>query len=295
MAKNNSPKSASSGAHSLPNLSRRNFGAVSVAAGLASSVQRVSANDALPSTEIEVDIATPDGTCDSVFIHPSNGVYPGVIIWADIRGLRQTFRDLGHRLASEGYAVLIPNPFYRSAHAPVPGPDFNFQNPNDRTMVFQMMGKLTAPGAAERDTIAFIEYLEMQPTVDKKRRIGTAGYCMGGPLTMRTAATVPDRIGAGASFHGGGLVTDEPNSPHLLIPKIKAEYHFGIAIDDDEEQPSAKDTLRDAFSRTDVTADIEVYAGARHGWCVPDNPNYHEAQAERGWRKLLSLLNSALT
>jgi len=295
MAKTKNPKSVAPGAQSHRELSRRHFGTVSVAAGLASGIKRVSANEVLTSTEIEVDIATPDGMCDSVLIHPSNGVYPGVIVWTDIRGLRQTFRDFGHRLASEGYTVLIPNPFYRSAHAPAPGPDFNFQNPDDRALAYQMMGELTAPGATERDSIAFIEYLGMQPAVDKSRKIGTTGYCMGGQLTMRTAATMPDRVGAGASFHGGGLVTEDSNSPHLLIPKIKAPYHFGIAIDDDEKQPNAKDKLRAAFSRTDVSADIEVYAGARHGWCVPDNPNYHQTQAERGWRKLISLLDTAIT
>ena len=200
-------------------LSRREFGAVSIAAGLAASTGGTVAEAAeRPLTETEVTVKTPDGNCDAVFIHPSTGSYPGVLIWPDAFGLRPAMRQFARRIAAEGYSVLVPNPFYRTAKAPVfDNPSaFDFTNPADTAKLPPLTGPLNAPGAAEKDAVAYVAFLDAQKEVDKTKKIGTQGYCMGGPLVVKTAAAVPDRIGAGASFHGGGLVTDNPNSPHLL-------------------------------------------------------------------------------
>jgi carboxymethylenebutenolidase len=210
-------------------------------------------------------------------------------------------RDIGKRIAAEGYSVLVPNPFYRTAKAPVfDFSTFNFQNQADMAKMQQMTGPVNAPGAAERDAVAYIAFLDAQSQVDKSKKIGTQGYCMGGALVVKTAATVPDRIGAGGSFHGGGLVTDRPDSPHLLAPKIKARMYFGVASNDDQRQPDAKDTLREAFAAAKVPAEIEVYVGALHGWCVADMPLqngksiYSKPDAERAWGKLVALYKTAL-
>jgi carboxymethylenebutenolidase len=275
-------------------LRRRDFVATMAAAGSVSA--------ALPVTETNVEIKTPDGTCDAAFIYPNTGSHPGVVIWPDAFGLRPSMRDIGKRIAAEGYAVLVPNPFYRVAKAPVfeSASNFNFQNQADRAKLTPLMGSIQAAGAAEKDAVAYIGFLDAQKQVNKSKKIGTQGYCMGGPLVMRTAAAVPDRVGAGASFHGGGLVTDSPNSPHLLAPKIKAKMYFGIASNDDMSQPDAKDKLREAFIAAKNPAEIEVYAGALHGWCVPDMPMqngmpiYNKADAERAWGKLVALYKAAL-
>ena len=195
-----------------------------------------------------------------MFIHPATGTHPGVLIWADAFGLRPALREMGKRLAAEGYAVLVPNPFYRSAKAPVLDmATFSFANPTDRAKLQPLMGAVNAPGNPEKDAVAYIAWLDAQPQVDKAKKIGTQGYCMGGPLVMRTAAAVPTRVGAGASFHGGGLVTDTPESPHLLVPKMKARMYFGVAINDDERQPDAKDKLRAALAAAKVQGEVEVY------------------------------------
>src|SRR5213078_3855525 len=233
--------------------------------------------------------------------HPTTGKHPGVLIWADAFGLRPSMRDIGKRIAAEGYSVLVPNPFYRTAKAPVFNDvaSFNFGNQEDRAKLQAFTGPLNMPGNAEKDAAAYIAFLDAQPQVDRAKKIGTQGYCMGGPLVVKTAATVPDRVGAGGSFHGGGLVTDRPDSPHLLAPKIKAQMLFAIASNDDQKQPDAKDKLREAFAQAKVPAKIEVYP-ARHGWCVPDmpaengSPNYSKPDAERAWSELLSLYRTAL-
>ncbi len=210
-------------------------------------------------------------------------------------------RDIGKRIAAEGYAVLVPNPFYRTAKAPVFDGSFSFQNDADRAKLQQMVAPLHAPGAAEQDAIAYITFLDAQQEVNTARKIGTQGYCMGGQLVVKTAAAVPQRVGAGASFHGGGLVTDQPNSPHLLAPKITARMYFGIASNDDLRQPTAKDVLKEAFAAAQVPTEIEVYPEALHGWCVPDMPQengvpiYNKPAAERAWGKLVTLYRSALT
>jgi carboxymethylenebutenolidase len=283
-------------------LSRRDFVAMSIAAGLVAAAGSASAAE-MPVVEKNVEIKTPDGTCDAVFIHPTTGTHPGVLVWSDAFGLRPATRDIGKRIAAEGYSVLVPNPFYRVAKAPVfqDASKFNFQNPDDRAKLTPLMGSINAPGAAERDAVAFIAFLDAQKEVDKAKKIGTQGYCMGGPLVMKTAAAVPNRVGAGGSFHGGGLVTDMPTSPHLLAPKIKAKMYFGIASNDDMNQPDAKDKLKAAFEAAKNPAEIEVYAGAQHGWCVPDMPAqangmpiYSKADAERAWGKLVALYKAAL-
>jgi carboxymethylenebutenolidase len=279
-------------------VSRRDFIARSVAAGLAvATVPSLAA--ALSVVESDVTIKTPDGICDAAFIHPASGSHPGVIIWTDAAGLRPSMRDIGKRIATEGYSVLVPNPFYRVGKAPMftTAANVDFKSQDTVAKIRALMSSINAPGAAEKDAAAFVAFLDAQTLVDKSKKIGTQGYCMGGPLVVRTAATVPDRIGAGASFHGGGLVTDKPDSPHLLAPKIKARMYFGIASNDDQRQPDAKDMLRQSFAKAGVPAEIEVYP-ARHGWCVPDMPIedgapiYNKVEAERAWGKLVALYKS---
>jgi carboxymethylenebutenolidase len=283
-------------------VSRREFGAVSLAAGLAAVAGARAAEAAeRPLSETDVTIKTPDGNCDAAFIHPMMGIYAGVLIWPDAFGLRPAMRQFARRIAAEGYSVLVPNPFYRTAKAPVfDNPSaFDFSNPADTAKLPPLTGPLQAAGAAEKDAIAYVAFLDAQKEVDKAKKIGTQGYCMGGPLVVKTSAAVPDRVGAAASFHGGGLVTDNPNSPHLLAPKIKARMYFGIAANDDMRQPDAKDKLKAAFAAADVPAEIEVY-GSLHGWCVPDMPLqsgmpiYNMADAERAWGKLVALYKAAL-
>lgn len=274
-------------------LSRRDFGAISMAAGALAAYPAIAA-DPLPVVEKDVEIKTPDGVSDSVIVHPTTGVHPGVLIWTDALGLRPAFRDMAKHIAAQGYTVLVPNPFYRSARVPVMRPGFDFQNTEDRARLTQLMGVLTAPGAAERDAAAFVAYLDAHAAMKKTSKIGTNGYCMGGPLTMRTAASLPNRIAAAGSFHGGGLVTDKPESPHLMVPKMKVSYYFGIATNDDKAQPEAKDVLKATFAAAKLPAKIEVYEGANHGWCMPDSQIYNKPQAERAMAELLALYKSVL-
>jgi carboxymethylenebutenolidase len=271
---------------------------MTVAAGLAAAAgSDVAAQQVV---EKNVEIKTPDGTCDAAFIHPASGAHPAVIIWPDAFGLRPSMRDMAKRLGAAGYTVLVPNPFYRVAKSPVyeDASKVNFQT--ERPKLTPLMGSIQADGTVERDAPAFVAWLDMQKEVDRNKKIGTQGYCMGGALVVRTAAAVPGRIGAGASFHGGGLVTDRPNSPHLLAPTIKARMYFGIATNDDMQQPDAKTKLREAFNAAKVPAEIEVYSMAQHGWCVPDmpaganGPIYNKADAERAWAKLVALYKLAL-
>jgi carboxymethylenebutenolidase len=280
-------------------ITRRDFTAILVGAGLATTVQSAEAKGP-EVVETDVEIKTPDGTCDAAFIHPKSGSHPGVLIWPDAFGLRPSMRAIGRRIAAEGYSVVVPNPFYRVSKAPfTDASNFNFQNPDDMAKLRPLMASVNAPGNAEKDATAYVAFLDAQKQVKTNKKIGAQGYCMGGALVVRTAAALPDRIGAGASFHGGGLVTDKPDSPHLLAPKIKARMYFGIAASDDSRQPDAKDKLKEAFSAAKVSAEIEVYP-AQHGWCVPDMPVrdgapiYNKAEAERAWAKLVALYKAAL-
>jgi carboxymethylenebutenolidase len=271
-------------------LSRRKFGALTLGTGMAMMLSRGAF--AADLTETDVQIKTPDGTADAYFVHPASGKHPAVLIWPDILGLRPAFREMGNRLAAEGYAVLVVNPFYRVKKAPIMPAGASLQDEATRKTLFGYMGALT-PETAATDSKTFIAYLDGQAAVDKNKKIGTAGYCMGGPLTMRTAATNPDRVGAGASFHGANLANDKPDSPHLLVPTLKAQYLFAIAENDDKQAPQAKDKLREAFAVAKLPAEIEVYP-AMHGWCPPDSPVYNEAQAEKAWGRMLALFKTAL-
>ena len=282
-------------------LTRRDFVALSIAAGLAAVTtdNLVSAAE-LAVMDMKLDIKTPDGVCDAVMVHPMTGSHPAVIIWADAFGLRPAMVDMAKRIAKEGYTVLVPNPYYRLSKAPgIDMNGFNFANQADMAKLRPLMASITAPDAAERDAVAFVAFLDAQKQVNTSKKIGTQGYCMGGPLVMRTAAAVPNRIGAVGSFHGGGLVTDMPTSPHLLAPKIKAKLYLDIAANDDERQPDAKDKLKAAFAAAKLQAEIEVY-GSQHGWCVPDmpaapdKPIYNKPDAEKAWGKLVALYKSAL-
>jgi carboxymethylenebutenolidase len=279
--------------------SRRDFVALSVATGLGAAAHPVVA--ALAVHQRDVEIKTADGICDAAFFSPATGAYPGVVVWPDAAGLRPSMRDIGRRLAGEGYAVLVPNPFYRVGKAPMfeSAADLDFSDAATLAKIRPLMASINAAGSAERDAAVFVAYLDAQPQVERSRKIGVQGYCMGGALTFRTAAAVPERIGGAASFHGGGLVTDKPDSPHRLVGKMHARVYVGIAANDDQRQPDAKDQLRDAFTAAKVPAEVEVYP-ARHGWCVPDMPKeagapiYSAPEAERAWAKLLALYRTAL-
>lgn len=270
-------------------LSRRQFGALTLGAGLVILPPMVNAAETKGS---EVEIKTPDGSCDAYFVHPATGSYPAVLVWPDIYGLRPAFKQMGTRLAEAGYSVLVVNPFYRQKKAPTAPDKANMEDPATRKALMALMESLT-PETQTTDAKAFVEWLDRQAAVAKNLKIGTTGYCMGGPITMRTAAALPSRIGAGVSFHGGGLVTDQPNSPHLLVPKIKAQYLFAIAQNDDERQPEAKTVLKDAFAKAKLPAEIEVYP-AMHGWCPPDSRVYDMTQAEKAWSRMLVLFKAAL-
>jgi len=273
-------------------LSRRRFGALSLGVGVISLLPPV-AGAAAEVQESEVDIKTPDGTADAYFVHPSRGTYPAVLMWPDIYGLRPAFRQMGRRLAESGYSVLVVNPFYRTKRAPTAAEHADFEDPATRAALVALSGSLTAQTAVT-DAKAFVAWLDGQPSVDRRRKMGTTGYCMSGPFTMRAAAALPDRVGAGASFHGGGLVTDKADSPHLLIPKMKAHYLFAIAESDDQRQPETKNVLREAFAAARLPAEIEVYAGTIHGWCPTDSRIYNHDQAEKAWSRMLALFKTAL-
>lgn len=279
-------------------IGRRDF-VVSVTAGLAAAT---ASGAGLEVVESDVSIKTPDGTCDAAFIRPKTGTHAGVLLWPDAFGLRPWTREMGRRLAAEGYSVLVPNPFYRVSKAPfTDASTFNFANQADMAKLRPLMASVNAPGAAEKDATAYVAFLDAQKETNKSRKVGTQGYCMGGPLIMKTAATLPNRIGAAASFHGGGLMTANPDSPHLLAPKIKAHMYIGIAASDDATQPDAKDKLKAAFAAAKVPAEVELYVGTQHGWCMKDMPKqangmpiYNQADAEKAWGKLLALYKAAL-
>ena len=279
-------------------ISRREFAALSLAVG-ATAAAGMTAAAAAGVMETDVQVPTASGVCDAALIHPQGrGRWPGVILFVDAFGLRPAMRDMAKRLAAGGFTVLVPNPYYRSTKAPGIDPGFDFTNAADRAKLDALRALLTSD-AVMQDAAAYVKFLDSQTSVDKKAKMGVFGYCMGGPMTLQAAAAVPARIGAGASFHGGGLVTDKPDSPHLLVSKIKAQYYFGIAANDDQRQPDAKTKLDAAFHAANLPAKIEVYEGTLHGWCVKDmplqagKPIYNEALAERAWNELIGLYKRA--
>jgi carboxymethylenebutenolidase len=268
-------------------VTRKQFG-VMLGAGIAMMLPRVA--NAAAVTESDVNVKTPDGTADCYFVHPATGTAPGVLIWPDIFGLRPAFRQMGKRLAESGYSVLVVNPFYRTKKAPTA--DAGAATPIPTLMpLAQSLNETTHM----TDAKAFVAWLDTQSSVAKNRKVGTQGYCMGGAMAFRTAAAVPDRIGAVASFHGGnGLATKMPNSPHLQAAASKAQFLIAIAANDDMAQPDEKDVLKATFAKANLPAEIEVYAGAAHGWCPPDSGVYNEPQAEKAWSRLLALYGKAL-
>jgi carboxymethylenebutenolidase len=272
-------------------LSRRRFGALTLGVGLSAMLPRLA--DAADTTDSEIEIKTPDGTCDAYLVHPVKGKYPAVLIWPDIFGLRPAFRQMGKRLAESGYTVLVINPFYRTQKAPTAPEHPDFNDPATRQALMSLAGTLS-PATALTDATAFVAYLDGQAATDKKRKMGTTGYCMGGPFVFRTAAAFANRVGAGATFHGGGLATDKPESPHLLIPKMQAHFLIAIAENDDQREPEVKNILRDSFAKAKLPAEIEVYAGTKHGWCPPDSAVYNAEQAEKAWSRMLVLFKTAL-
>ena len=267
-------------------VTRRQFG-VLVGAGIAMMLPQVT--NAVAVSESDVTVTTPDGMADCYFVHPSSGTAPGVLVWPDIFGLRPAFRQMGKRLAETGYSVLVVNPFYRVKKAPT-------AEAGAATPIPQLLPLAQALNETTQmtDARAFIAWLDRQASVAKNRKIGTQGYCMGGPIAFRTAAAVPDRVGAVASFHGGGLVTDAPNSPHLQAAKTKAQFLVAIAENDDMRSPTEKTVLKETFEKAKLPAEIEVYAGAAHGWCPPDSQVYNEPQAEKAWSRLLATYGKAL-
>ena len=273
-------------------INRRDFNKVGSLAALM-AVLPVTAC-AQPIQEKMVEVTMPDGVSDCYYAAPSKGKHPAILMWPDIKGLRPAFKLMGKRMAENGYAVLVVNPFYRDAKAPVAGDNPNFSDPETRKFLVRMSRKLTQD-AAMSDARAYINFLDAQKGVDTSRKVGTCGYCMGGPLIMRTAGARPDRVGAAASFHGGRLVTDKPDSPHLLIPNSPAHILHAIAENDDARTPEVKTILAQAYEAAGVPAEIEVYEGTKHGWCPPDSNVYDEAQAEKAWGRMLALYERALT
>jgi carboxymethylenebutenolidase len=272
---------------SLGLVTRKQFG-IMLGAGVAMMLPQVA--NAVTVVESEVNITTPDGTADCYFAHPASGAAPGVLVWPDIYGLRPAFRQMGKRLAESGYSVLVVNPFYRTKKAPTAdkGSATDIQQLRPLAQSLNETTHMT-------DAKAFVGWLDEQSSVAKNRKIGTQGYCMGGPMALRSAAAMPDRMGAVATFHGGGLVTDSPNSPHLQAAKTKAQFLICIASNDDARSPNDKNVLKETFAKANLPAEIEVYENAAHGWCPPDSKVYNEPQAEKAWSRLLVLYGKALT
>ncbi len=267
-------------------VTRRQFG-VLLGAGVAMMLPKVT--NAVPVTESDVTVTTPDGTADCYFVYPTSGAAAGVLVWPDIFGLRPAFQQMGKRLAESGYSVLVVNPFYRTKKAPT-------AQAGGATPIADVMPLARSLNETTQmtDAKAFIGWLDQQSSVARNRKIGTQGYCMGGPFAFRTAAAVPDRVGAVASFHGGGLVNEAPNSPHLQAAKTNAQFLIAIAASDDDRSPNEKNVLKETFGNANLPAEIEVYAGAAHGWCPPDSQAYNEPQAEKAWTRLLALYGKAL-
>ena len=273
-----------------PTVSRRAFGLMTVMAAGMGGV----AHAASPVVERDVEIKTADGVADAALFYPEGkGSWPAVVVWPDVISLRPVFREMGRRLAAEGYVVLVPNLYYRVKKAPVVEGSFNFALPEDRAKLTPMRSTVT-PEGTDRDAVSYIAFLDTLPQTNRKKKVGTQGYCMGGPLAFRTAAIVSARVGAVASFHGGGLVTDAPTSPHLTLPASKAEYLVCVADNDDKQDPTVKDKLKAALDAAKRPAKVEVYEGAAHGWTVKGSQVYNEPAAEKAWAELLALYKRTL-
>ena len=274
-----------------PDMSRRDFTKLATGASMAMMLPAVA--NAQSISERDVEIRTPDGVADCHFAYPSTGSHAAVLVWPDILALRPAFREMGRRLAREGYAVLTVNPFYRDARSPVVPLGASFGQPEIRELVLPMARNLNAE-THFTDARTFTTWLDAQDEVDTSKGIGTTGYCMGGPMVMRTVAAVPERFAAGGTFHGGGLATGNPDSPHLLIPETRAAMLHCVADNDDQNNPEAKVTLGEAYDAAGIDAEIEVYSGALHGWCAIDSQVYHQQQAARAWSRLLNLFATNL-
>jgi len=275
-------------------VSRRDFNLMAGGAAISLAFAGCAPGEAaagIPESDVMID--TPDGTANAFFAHPSKGAHAAVLIWPDIVSLRPAFKMMAKRLAGDGYAALVINPYYRQTKETLIEPGQTFRDPAVREKIIPFARALSQE-TTRTDARAFVDWLDAQDAVDTGRKIGTTGYCMGGPMTMLTAHERNDRIGAGASFHGGGLATDKDNSPHLLIPEMKASYLIAIAENDDKRDPESKGTLKEAFSAAGLSAEIEVYAGTQHGWCPPDSAVYNEASANKAWERKLALFKSAL-
>lgn len=272
-----------------PTVSRRTFGLLAGAAAGGLATQAYAADV----VEKDVEIKTADGVADAALFYPAGkGKWPAVLLWCDFLSLRPVFREMGRRLAGAGYVVLVPNFYYRTRKAPVFDGPFDFANAEHRAKIAPMRQALTNE-KVDMDAAAYVDFLDAQPQTDKRKGVGVQGYCMGGPLSVRTAAVRPGRIAAVATFHSGALVTPDAASPHLLIPKTKAAYLIATAQNDDKQRPAEKDQLKALFAEQKLKATVEVYA-ADHGWCVKGSPVYKEAEAERAWSELLALYKAGL-
>lgn len=270
-------------------IDRRGFAALG-AAGLGALAAPLAASVPPGLVERMVTLATPDGKMDAFFVHPAKGKHPGVILWPDIAGLRDAYKVMARRLAADGYAVLVLNQYYRSAPAPHFRAIAEWRTPEGQAKLRPMIAQLNS-GAIERDAWGAAAWLDKQAAVNVKRGIGTAGYCMGGPFTVRTARAVSQRVRAAASFHGASLVTDKPDGPHLLLKTTRARFLFAIARNDDARAPGDKEALRAAAKAAGRAAEVEVYP-ADHGWCTIDAPVYDKVQAERAWDRMLALFRT---
>jgi carboxymethylenebutenolidase len=273
-------------------LSRRGFSVISMAALAACAT---SPEGAVTVAERDVTVTTPDGVIDAHYAAPTSGRHPAVLVWPDIMGLRPAFRVMGKRLAESGYAVLTVNPFYRSQAGEVIAAGESFSQPEVRSRLIPLMQAATSnPENTRKDATAAIAWLDQQKEVDTAKGVGTTGYCMGGPLVMRTMAFVPDRVRAGGSFHGGGLATAAPTSPHLMVPQMKAKaVLIAVAQNDDAQDPTVKDKVKAAFDAQNIPAEVEVYP-AQHGWCPPDSQVFDQVQADRAWERLLATFETGL-
>lgn len=273
-------------------LNRRQFAAIGAAGVLAACTGTAgeAGKGSRALRESALVIATPDGRCDAFFVHPARGRHPAVIMWPDVAGLRDAYKEMARRLAAAGHAVLVVNHYYRTMKAPIFNTISEWRTPDGQARLKPAFAALSREGTI-RDARAFVAWLDGQKAVDTKRGVGTAGYCMTGPYTVVTAAAAPERIRVACSFHGGGLVTEANDSPHRILAQTTASFLIAIARNDDARAPGEKDTLREAAKAAGRPAEIEVYK-ADHGWCTLDAPAYDKAEADRAWGRMLALFKS---